>query len=72
MSNSIDPISAKKALESMMKTDHLPRENPERDALDREEERRAEYEVMGLRAPDAPSVAPGLLDRLARLLGRRV
>jgi len=70
MSSSIDPISAKKALESMLKIDQLPREHPEQEALDREEERQAEYEVMGLQAPPAPPVQPRLMDRLARLLGR--
>ena len=70
MSNSIDPISATKALESLMRIDQLPREHPEQEALDREEEREADYEVMGLQAPPVPPVRTGLLDRLARLLRR--
>lgn len=71
MSNSIDPISAKKALESMLGIDHLPPQDPEREALDREELREAEYEEMGLRAPSAPPVPTGLRTRFARFLGRR-
>lgn len=71
MSQSIDPISATKALESMTGIDHLPPEHPERDALDREELREAEYGEMGLRAPAAPRVPTGLRNRLARFLGRR-
>ncbi len=67
---SIDPISAKKALESMLKIDELPREDREQESLDREEEREAEYAVMGLKAPPAPPVSTSLLNRLARLLGR--
>ncbi|HYL41561.1 MAG TPA: hypothetical protein VET90_09650 [Candidatus Binatus sp.] len=68
MSNSIDPISAKKTLESLLHIGQDPRDNPGRQALDREEERVAEYEVMGLQAPPPPAAPPGILDRLARLL----
>lgn len=68
---SIDPISAKKALEAMTGIDHAPREDPAREALDRDELREAEYEEMGLRAPSSPPVAKSLRDRLLRFLGRR-
>ena len=70
MSNSIDPISAKKALEALMHVEGLPAENPERDVLDREELRQAEYEAMGLQTPPAPTQA-GIIDRLNRILRRR-
>jgi hypothetical protein len=70
--SSIDPISAKKALESMLGIDHVASEDPERDALDCEELREAEYEEMGLRAPAAPAVPTRLRTRIARFLGRRV
>ncbi len=69
--DSIDPISAKKALESMTHIQGVPHEDPEREALDREESREADYETMGLRTPPAPTAKDGLLDRLARILGRR-
>jgi hypothetical protein len=55
----------------MLGIDHLPPQDPEREALDREELREAEYEEMGLRAPSAPPVPTGLRTRFARFLGRR-
>jgi hypothetical protein len=67
---SIDPISSKKALESMTGIDRLEHEDPQRDALDREELRAVEYRDVGLRAP-ARQPRTGLLARLERLLGRR-
>jgi hypothetical protein len=68
---SIDPISAKKALEALMRTEQSPREDPERDALDREDLQKAEYAEMGLRAPSARPASAGLRNRLTRFLGRR-
>ena len=71
MSQSIDPISAKKALEVLTGIDSLPPEGTaERHlALDAEELREVEYEEMGLPIPPRAVPRPTLGERIKAFLG---
>jgi len=72
---SIDPISATKALASLTGLDHEPSESnaAARAELDREERLEAEYREMGLPVPVRASADahPGWLGRLSHWLVRR-